>query len=130
MEADPRGNDLRREQRRRNFGPDAACILCGETDPVAFHHPAGRNNDNALEGPFCLNCHAKAHEALRDVGVVIRRDPSRTMPERAQAVLRALATFFELLARSLHGWATRLGEFIAQLDRSVPGWRNWEVSQA
>jgi len=91
MEDDPRRNDLRKEQRRRRFGPDAACVMCGETDPVAFHHVAGRSNDDSLESPLCLNCHAKVHEALRDAGVSLETRPRRTLPERIEAVLRALA---------------------------------------
>jgi len=130
MEVNPRGNDLRKEERRRKFGPDARCVVCGEADNVAFHHPAGRNNDEALEGPLCLNCHAKAHEALRDAGVSLKADPKGTLLERIQAILRALATFFELLARSLHTWATHLGEFIVRLDEAVPDWRNWKEARS
>jgi hypothetical protein len=127
MEADPRLNDLRRETRRRKFGPDASCMLCGETDPVAFHHVAGRNNDPVLEGPVCLNCHAKAHEALRDGGVTLERDTHPTVPERIEAVLRALATFFVLLGHVLWDWAERQAAFVQQLDEAVPDWRSWEV---
>jgi hypothetical protein len=130
MEGDPRRNDLRKEQRRRRFGPDAACLTCGETDPVAFHHVAGRSNDDSLESPLCLNCHAKVHEALRDAGVPLETRPRRTLPERIEAVLRALATFLELLARSLHNWAGLLGEFISRLDEAVPEWRQWKEARA
>jgi Zn ribbon nucleic-acid-binding protein len=129
MEADPRRNDLRKELRRRRFGPGSVCIVCGEADPVAFHHVAGRNNDEEVEGPFCLNCNAKAHEALRDAGVPLRAD-ARTMPERLYGVLRALATFFEILARSLHDWASRVGGFIAHLDEAVPDWRQWKEARS
>ena len=129
MEADPRRNDLRKEQRRRRFGSDPTCMLCGESDPTAFHHSAGRNNDETLEGPLCLNCHAKAHDALKDAGVPLLADPERTLPERIHAVLRALATFFELLANSFHNWANRLDAFIAYLDRVIPDWRQWEVAR-
>lgn len=126
MEADPRRNDLRKEQRRRRLGSNPVCIRCGESDPVAFHHVAGRNNDKELEGPFCQNCNAKAHEALRDAGVSIQADPKRTVLERIQAILRALATFFELLAQSLHHWASQLAQLIARLDEEVPTWRQWK----
>jgi hypothetical protein len=127
MEADPRLNDLRKETRRRRFGPDAACVLCGESDPVVFHHVAGWTNDKTLEGPFCLNCHAKGHEALRDGGVVLKRDAYPTVPERIEAVLRSLSTFFVLLGHSLWDWAERLAAFVRRLDESVPEWRSWEV---
>jgi hypothetical protein len=127
MEADPRLNDLRKETRRRRFGPDAACMLCGESDPVSFHHMAGRNNDEALEGPVCLNCHAKAHEGLRDAGVALGRGSHPTVPERIEAVLRALSTFFVLLGNVLWEWAERQAAFVRQLDEAVPDWRAWEV---
>jgi hypothetical protein len=129
MEGDPRLNDLRKEQRRRRFGPNAACVVCGESDPVVFHHPSGRKNDETIEGPFCLNCHERAHEALRDAGVPLSAHPPRTMLERLQAVIRALATFIELLGSSLHDWASRLGAFIARLDEEVPTWRQWKEAR-
>src|SRR5262245_47931675 len=111
MEADPRLNDLRKELRRRKLGPDACCTWCSESNPtvINIHVIPGRNNDPAMQLMLCQNCHAKAHEALRDAGVPLRRDQLRTVPERAEAVLRALATFFELLSRALDAWAARLG---------------------
>jgi Zn ribbon nucleic-acid-binding protein len=130
MEADPRRNDLRKQQRRRRFGPGAVCMVCGEADSVAFHHVPGRNNDEALEGPLCLNCHAKAHEALTDAGVPLQSDRSRTLLERMEAVLRSLATFFDLLARSLQEWANRLGQLISHLDEAVPDWREWKEARS
>lgn len=129
MEADPRLNDLRREVRRRKFGPDAACMLCGERDPVSFHHVAGRNNDEALEGPLCHNCHAKAHEGLRDADVTLDRGGNLSVPERIEAVIRSLATFLMLLGQCLWAWAERLRAFVRHLDEAVPAWRAWEVAQ-
>lgn len=129
MEGDPRKNDQRREARRRMFGPNPACMLCGETDPVVFHHTAGHNNDAGLEGPYCLNCHAKAHEALRDASVPIKRGACPTVPERVEAILKAVATYLGLLADSLMRWAGRLRELIDRMDDVVPDWREWGVVQ-
>jgi hypothetical protein len=129
MESDPRMNDLRKELRRRKFGPNAACMLCGESDPVTFHHVAGRHNERTLEGPFCLNCHQKAHEALRDGGASMDRGAHPTVPERIEAILRALGTFFALLGRVLWEWAERLAVFVRKLDEAVPEWREWEVAR-
>lgn len=127
MEADPRLNDLRKETRRRKFGPDAACMACGESDSVALHHIAGRNNDIDLQGPLCLNCHARAHEGLRDGGVDLQRGANPTVPERIEAVLRALAGFFSLLAQVLWDWAERQRGVIKVMDEAIPEWRHWEV---
>lgn len=126
---DPRRNDLRKERRRRLYGENAACLCCGEVDPSAFHHLAGKENDPALEGPFCLNCHAKGHEALRDAGVDISHDPHRSFPERLEAVIRSLAVLFELLADRLFEWANRLRLFIDALDAHLPAWRELPEAQ-
>jgi hypothetical protein len=123
MEMDPRRNDLREELLRRRYGEGAVCVCCGESDPVVFHHLAGKHNDSALEGPFCLNCHAKAHEALRAAGVDISHDPQRSFPERLEAVIRSLAVLFQLLAERFFEWANRLREFIDALDTHLPAWR-------
>lgn len=129
MEHDPRLNDLRKEKRRRRLGPDAACMLCGESDPVVLHHTAGRSNDLDLEGPVCLNCHQRAHEALRDGGVDLERGTNPTVPERIEAILRALATFFALLGQVLWDWAERQRALVKAMDEEIPGWRDWEVVQ-
>jgi hypothetical protein len=129
MEKNPRDNDRRRIQRRREFGYDTCCLLCGESDPISFHHNAGAANDAEMEGPVCANCHLKLHEDLRIAGIDLRRRP-RTVVERIHAVLLGLAVFFRLLAERCAYWADRLAAFIRLLDRALPEWRHmrevWE----
>jgi hypothetical protein len=129
VEPDPLQNDLRKERRRRRFPPDAACLLCGQANLAVLldHHIFGRHNDEHLVGIFCLNCHAWAHEALRDAGVDLGRDDSRSLLERIEMMLRSLAALCLLLASSLAEWAERLAALIRVFDASLPGWRDLEV---
>jgi hypothetical protein len=131
MEADPRGNDLRKEQRNRRLGSDAACSICGVNDQVVLqrHEIPGRYVDRTMRSLFCANHHLLLHEALRDAGVDISRASNRTVPERIEAVLQALAAFFVVLAASLADWATRLQRLIEHMDVVAPDWRTWEVVQ-
>jgi hypothetical protein len=122
MEAHPRMNDYRKVQRRREFGLNPVCVMCGETDPVVFHHLAGEANDCWIEGPHCLNCHAREHDALRHLGVDLRHQP-RTLLERLEAVLRGLAVFFRQLSDRLAEWASMLAAFIRALNERFPDWR-------
>ena len=124
MEGDPRRNDLRRVRRERFFRIGAVCVLCGEDDlsALCFHHPVGAGNDPDLEAPHCHNCHAKHHEAIRAVGVVLSRD-RRTPLERIEEALRCLAEWFRLLADQLHAWAIWLRNLIDGLDQRYPQWR-------
>jgi hypothetical protein len=103
--------------------------MCGESDSVTFHHIAGRNNDEVLEGPVCHNCHLKAHEALRDGGADLERGSHPSLPERIEAVLRGLATFFGLLGEVLWLWAEKFTAFLKRLDLEVPAWREWEEAK-
>jgi hypothetical protein len=125
MEADPRRNDYRKALRRREFGENPACTLCGEDDPIVFHHVAGEANDLHLDGPVCANCHLLCHEGMRHLGVDLRHQP-KTILERLLAVLRGLAAFFRQLASRLAEWADKLAALISALDAKVPGWRDLE----
>lgn len=106
MRPDPVRNDNRRAARRSRLGPDAACALCGETDPVVLHHVAHRSNDAGLVVVRCANCHLRAHERLRGRGIgpdeaeAIR--PAVLMAAMA-AELGAMATAMDRLAETLEG---------------------------
>src|SRR5205085_3674923 len=120
---DPIGNDLRRERRRRGMPEGAACIVCGETDPVALrkarrsvlevHHLGGEANDPDLTVVLCLNHHRIQTSDQPGAGVDLSRDPERTLPEKVISVLRGLALLFYALARSLTGLADKLAAFVA-----------------
>lgn len=82
-------------ERDPSEGEARACGFCGFQVPeglrvsalLELHHIAGRNHDAHSVVPLCLNCHAKVHEVLRDVGVDLRRqsDPRDTEMNAALA---------------------------------------------
>lgn len=138
MERDPIKNDARSARRSRRLGPDAACALCGVTDPEAltlvdktlieWHHAGGRAHDDALTVPLCLNCHRVATEGQMRAGLDFT--PQGTLPERLLHWLRSVADFLRNLAVSVEQFAAWLGAFIAGLDRDYPGWRGKGWAQA
>jgi hypothetical protein len=90
----------------------ARCIYCGNTDPllvrprrIADHHIFGRDRD-PLTVPNCLNCHAVAHEHLRDADVPMTCEKEPT--KFARAIFRALAVHFSLLAKACWRFARRM----------------------
>jgi hypothetical protein len=90
----------------------ARCIYCGNTDPLVVrprrivdHHIFGEDRDpqTAL---VCLNCHAVAHEGLRDADVPMTCEKEST--RFARAIFRALAVHFSLLAEACWRFAKRM----------------------
>ena len=90
------------------------CLYCGLTDPLLVrrrripgHHAFGRKRD-PLVVPCCLNCHAAAHEALRDADVpmIHETDPVKF----ARSNFRALAVHFELLAKACWRFVRKMEE--------------------
>jgi hypothetical protein len=122
MEADPRGNDYRQALRRREFGPSPTCVVCGETDPVVFHHLGGEANDSWIEAPVCHNCHSRQHEALRHLGADLSHQP-KTILEKLEQLLRGLAAFFRQLSERLAECAEMLASLIRALNEHLPGWK-------
>jgi hypothetical protein len=133
---DPIGRDVRRERARRRLPPDAACLMCGQTDPEVLrrarrsllerHHIAGAVNDPDLTATLCLNCHRRMSARLPSAGVTLDRSARLTRIERAVGRVHGLAVFLEQLARSLRAWALDLEETVVDLDREHPGWRSIE----
>lgn len=85
-------------------GDKLRCIYCGNTDPLVVrprriqaHHIFGCQRDS-FTAPVCLNCHAVAHEDLRDADVPMISEGEPT--EFARAIFRALAVHFSLLAKA------------------------------
>jgi hypothetical protein len=102
------------EAQEQNGTERARCIYCGNTDPLVMrprrivdHHIFGEDHDpqTAL---VCLNCHAVAHEDLRDADVPMtcEKEPTRF----ARAIFRALAVHFTLLAKACWRFAKRMEE--------------------
>ncbi len=88
------------------------CLYCGNTDPllvhprrIVNHHIFGDDRD-PLTVPACLNCHAVAHENLRDVEVPMSHEQERT--KFARAIFRALAVHFSLLAEACSRFAKKM----------------------
>jgi hypothetical protein len=90
----------------------ARCVYCGNTDPLLVrprriqdHHIFGDDRD-FLTAPACLNCHAVAHEHLRDADVPMacEQEPSKF----ARAIFRALAVHFSMLAKACWRFARRM----------------------
>ena len=88
------------------------CLYCGNTDPllvrprrIVNHHIFGQERD-PLAVPTCLNCHAVAHEDLRDAAVPMTHE--QEPPKFARAIFRALAVHFSLLAEACRRFAKRM----------------------
>jgi len=88
------------------------CTYCGNVDSllvrlrrIVGHHMFGRDRD-ALEVLACLNCHAVAHEDLRDADVPMTCEKEPT--QFARAIFRALAVHFSLLAKACWRFAQRM----------------------
>ncbi len=127
-----------RRTRRDALYSNAACLLCGEREPlklrrssvadavsVASHEPAeslrrrlwivlaehhllGRAVAPGVTIPLCANCHQQLHEALRDRGVDFRSNPSPDAVENAERDLRILGHLFHELAPVLIARADQL----------------------
>jgi hypothetical protein len=132
---DPLGTLARRAKQARRLPPDAACAQCGETDPTMLiatkrrkpvlegHHVMGRHNDPDVVVVLCRNHHAKATDAQYAVGS-LPDGPAHSALERLPLALKALGSFFQLLATSCYVWAGVLAAVIAALETHVPGWRH------
>lgn len=133
-EPDPIANDVRKQVQARRLPPDAACAVCGVTEPeilrtakvsrhlLEAHHVAGQSNDKELKVPLCLNHHAIATAAQRDVGALPPGKPNSPL-EAMEIALRSLGTFFDQLAQACFRWATQLGQVVTSLDHAFPAWR-------
>jgi len=96
----------------QNGSEDLRCIYCGSTDPLVVrprriqgHHFVSRERDS-VTAPVCLNCHAVAHEHIRDAEVAMKceRDPVAF----ARAIFRLLAVHFSLLAEACWRFAKKM----------------------
>jgi hypothetical protein len=113
----PWDNPVRAARRKtelceRNGGDEVRCIYCGHTDPLVMrprriqgHHFLSRERDSAT-APVCLNCHAAAHERIRDANIAMtcEKDPTAL----ARAVFRLLAVHFSLLALACRKFAKKM----------------------
>jgi hypothetical protein len=102
----------RAEELERLGTAQARCVYCGNTDPLLVrprrienHHIFGEKRD-LITVPACLNCHAVAHEDLRDADVPMTCEKEPT--KFARAIFRALAVHFTLLAKACWRFAKKM----------------------
>lgn len=137
---DPMGNDLRRERRARVLPRDAACVMCGETNPeilmqaeapsvLELHHLAGKANDPDLLVVLCLNHHRVQTARQPGYGVELSRDPQRTSIEKLVSMLRSLGLFLVELGKAMVAKADDLAAHVAGLDAHYPAWRAMPSAQ-
>lgn len=131
---DPIASAVRDARRRRRLPPNAACIVCGETDPIVLttkgmrpvleaNHVAGRDNDKNLTAPYCLNHHAVMTARQLDAGV-FGDGPAPTVLERILRIFTSMGVFFEQLAEACFRWAVQVTQVMGVLDANLPGWRS------
>jgi hypothetical protein len=124
---------VRAARRTRRLPPDAACALCGETNPTTLttrprahvleqHHAAGIDNDHDLVVVLCLNHHAAITAEQLDAGA-LTPVPMTSALEKMQLALASLGIFFDYLAHALYRFATQIGQVVLSLDANAPGWR-------
>lgn len=100
------------EARAKNGSDKVRCIYCGHTDPLVVrprriqrHHFLSRERD-FVTVPICLNCHAVAHEHLRDADIPMKCEKNPTALARAMFLL--LAVHFSLLAETCRRLAKKM----------------------
>jgi hypothetical protein len=127
------GREVREELRLRGLGPNARCVICGETNRmcltrpsavlVEIHHLAGRANDPKLGIHLCLNHHRILTEQMRDSGVPLEHDADRGFLEKLQALLMGVGLALVMIGQALIELAKSLNQEIGRLDHDSPGWR-------
>jgi hypothetical protein len=100
------------EAQAQHAGDDICCLYCGNTDHLVVrprriedHHTFGRKRDSHMT-LVCLNCHAVAHEHLRDADVSMTSEQEPT--KFARAIFCALAVHFSLLAQACWRFAKKM----------------------
>jgi hypothetical protein len=81
----------------------------------------GQHHDPNVTVTLCLVCHRAVGEGMLDEGWMANPSPNPVVT--ADAIFRALAAFFRLLAEALVRYAERTSAAIVRLDTSTPAWR-------
>jgi hypothetical protein len=128
-----RSRRRRAVEARRFENRPAVCLFCGPlpysalVDPaktkryVEQHHLFGKQHDPEVMVTLCLICHRAIGDAMLDEGW--RAQPGANAVITADAIFRALAAFFRLLAEAMARFADRVTSAIARLDTTTPAWR-------
>jgi hypothetical protein len=113
----PYDNPVRAARRKvelceRNGSEEVRCIYCGQTDPLVVrprriqdHHVFGWERDSAT-APVCLNCHASAHESIRDANIAMTCEKDSKVFARAVCLL--LAVHLSMLAAACRRFAKKM----------------------
>lgn len=130
-EPDPIRADRRRSARRKLIPEEAACVLCGHTDPDGLtledDHPLGWQAADSARVWLCKNCHATQtaarhdHQAGSPAG---RGSQPVAVLERLARALRSLGVFVHTLGHTLLTFAEQLLACARGLDSYAPGWRS------
>jgi hypothetical protein len=96
----------------RNGSEKTRCIYCGHTDPLVVHprriqghHFVSRERDS-VTAPVCLNCHAAAHESIRDANIAMTCEKDSNA--FARAVFLLMAVHFSMLAEACRRFAKKM----------------------
>jgi len=129
-EPDPIAADKRRTARRALIPEEAACVMCGLSDPSGLllqdDHPLGWQVADDVRIWLCRNCHARQtadrydHQGGAPAGR--RTEPISVLEGFARAWL-SLAVFLYALAHAVASFAMQLLAMEVGLDEFAPGWR-------
>lgn len=99
--------EARAQARQDRLGPDARCVLCGESDTRCLerHHVAGQHFANTLV-VVCRNCHRKLSDDQRDHPPPSAADPP--LLERFAHWLMGVADLLQDLADAMRAWGKLL----------------------
>lgn len=129
-EPDPIRADRRRTARRRLVPEEAACVLCGHTDPTGLtledDHPLGAATSDDVRVWLCRNCHASQTATRHDYQAgspAGRHRPPDSLLDRLARALRSLGVFAHELAHALFAFAEQLTGLARGLDTFAPDWR-------
>src|SRR5690242_643628 len=120
----------RRAERQREQPPNAACTLCGVSEPDVLrsagthlleeHHPMGRQHDPDFTVWLCLNDHMLCSLGQSDDSVPLAKQ--QTGLDRVIAALEALASFFKQCWEAIRRLVATLKQHRDGLAAVYPDW--------
>ena len=129
MPYDPMDGPRRRHRIQQRLGPDARCVMCGETaglmqvrrSILEQHHVAGEAHEPELTIVVCRNCHARFSAAQQDDGVPLTPQPS--VLEQVIAATKGIGSALRVIGDGLLRLGDRADGEITRLDAAFPDWR-------
>jgi hypothetical protein len=132
---DPIGSAARAARRTRKLPQDAACVICGERNPIVLeakerrrsvleqNHVFCEANDPDTIVVMCRNHHAIATADQVDIGA-LRPGIAPSALERLTLALMSLAMFLIQLANGIYNFALDIVQTVRVLDENFPNWRS------